>query len=293
MKVSAYRMREFKITEYDNGVICWKSHFGFATEREGKCLLIGNILFLGPWTDEGGGFFKREFFDLLKNLPQWEKTDYYSPHVEIYSCDNGQKVSLEEVHQNQMRISSGRWNALSPPKPSGSVPFFYRLNRYEIVWARDDRVSWKTWGGPNSIRSGKCVMREDILFIGLTDREQTFAKKKFLAHLKSLPPWDRTRYYCRGLDLRSCRMQQVPSLDEIGGSPNICFPIDEKGDFRGFPFPRKIASSHCISETISKFHSYRRRASDIALPRLLAFVSCVGALTLDSLNKLRHKGKRK
>ena len=293
VKTSTYRLCEYKITEYDNGLLCWESHFGFAAEREGRCFLIGNILFLGPWESEKAGLFKREFFDHLKKLPQWEKTDYYSPHVEIYSCDNGWKVPLEAVHQNQMGKASSHGTEMSPQKPSGKASFSYRLNRYEIVRGRDDRVSWKTWGGSNKIRSGRCVIMEDILFIGSTDKEQTFLKKKYLSHLKSLPVWDCTRYYCRRLDLHSCKMRQGLRLEEDGGSPNIGPSIDIKGVFSKFPFAQKVASYDFISETISKIHSCRGRVYDIALTRLVAFLSCVGALTLDSLKKLKHKWKSK
>ena len=126
IKKTLYRLSEYRITEYADGSLCWTSHYGFASEREGRCFLVGNILFFGPWMSEDAGFFKREFLDRLKDLPVWDKTKYYSPPVEIYSCTGDGKIPLETVRRTQKDKSSNLGTASSLQDTSGNIP--YRLN---------------------------------------------------------------------------------------------------------------------------------------------------------------------
>ena len=55
-----------------------------------------------------------------------------------------------------------------------------------------------------------------ILFLGPADNRQPgFLKGEFLDHLAALPPWHRTTWYCREIDLRRSRDGQPPTIEEM------------------------------------------------------------------------------
>ena len=73
----------------------------------------------------------------------------------------------------------------------------YRLGHYEIVEKDDGALSWKSHGGFASIKTGKCFIEGDILFLGYPlGEEHGQLKNEFLNHLSRLPTWRRTTYYC-------------------------------------------------------------------------------------------------
>ena len=79
------------------------------------------------------------------------------------------------------------------------------MKRYFSSWNADGQIFWKTYGGPGMVKMGMCLIIEDILFIGPTQKEQiNFSKREFLAHLKLLPEWNETKYYSPKLSIREC-----------------------------------------------------------------------------------------
>jgi hypothetical protein len=216
MKISIYKLGEYKIMESDTGELRWEAHFGIAVRQEGMCFKKGAILFIRPAESQRDGFLKLEFSDHLKGLPPWLKTKYYCGNVEVFHCKTGKKVSTEEMRL--WMLNQGREgenialscrtgddsNDLSSLMSRENVTF--RLQRYEIIKKTDAQIVWKTHAGPNTVSSGNCIILEDILFIGSRQTEQSnLNKRQFLANLQQLPKWDQTRYYCPKLSLHDCK----------------------------------------------------------------------------------------
>lgn len=86
---TSYGLGRFEIIEKKNGEIWWETHAGFGRLRAGKCFIVGEILFIGPYKTEKPGFLKGEFIEHLNKLPKWEKTKYYCSSYSIYNCKTG------------------------------------------------------------------------------------------------------------------------------------------------------------------------------------------------------------
>jgi hypothetical protein len=91
----SYKLARYEIIESSNGTLRWESHAGLSGLKAGKCLIIGNVLVIGPHEMEKPGFLKREFLEHLNKLPQWDKTEYYCPSHVLYSCETGVRISFD------------------------------------------------------------------------------------------------------------------------------------------------------------------------------------------------------
>ncbi|MEJ2366455.1 MAG: hypothetical protein P8017_17610 [Deltaproteobacteria bacterium] len=230
MEPSIYRLTEYKIIEGGAGGLTWEAHFGFAAEQTGKCFRKGMILFIGPAESERLGYLKGDFFDHLKQYPEWSKTKYYCRGLEVFHCKTGKRVTEVEMylwgldqrvtHEEDSILSeeAGR-SANSMSARSGKKSGAFRLRKYEMTRKGDDLVVWRTYAGPNIGRGGNCIILEDILFIGSWENERfNLIKRQFLSNLQRLPKWDQTRYFCPRLSLHDCktgaRLQAVPKNQE-------------------------------------------------------------------------------
>ena len=73
----------------------------------------------------------------------------------------------------------------------------YRLTEYKIIENEHGDLWWETHIGLGSLKSGKCFINGDILFIKPSDStEPGFLKGEFLDHLNKLPKWEKTKYFC-------------------------------------------------------------------------------------------------
>jgi len=88
-KDTSYGLGRFEIIEKKNGEIWWETHAGFGRLRAGKCFIVGEILFIGPYKTEKPGFLKGEFIEHLNKLSKWEKTKHYCSSYSIYNCKTG------------------------------------------------------------------------------------------------------------------------------------------------------------------------------------------------------------
>jgi arsenite methyltransferase len=81
----------------------------------------------------------------------------------------------------------------------------YRLGHYQIIAKDDGELCWKSHGGFASVKTGKCFIEGDILFIGQAEAEEHGQlKNEFLYHVSKLPNWTKTRYYCPSYTLVEC-----------------------------------------------------------------------------------------
>jgi hypothetical protein len=208
MEKTIYRLGEYRITEYENGMLWWETHHGLGEQRSGKCFIHDDILILGVPRHEDIGFLKLEFTAKLHKLTSWNKTRYYCFASELSDVVSGR--ALNEDILDRM-FSSADMNA-SPAKPvTANEPGAFRLGKYQITVAADSQISWQTCRGTNKLVGGQCIIKSDVLFIGPKEHENGQQNnREFLTKLKQLPQWDRTAIWSRTLALLSCE----PPLQE-------------------------------------------------------------------------------
>jgi len=82
----------------------------------------------------------------------------------------------------------------------------YRLAQYEIILESNGRIRWRAHGGFANTKSGKCFIEGNVLFIGPSEKSEAgLLKNEFREHLKRLPQWDMTKYYCPSYTLHACK----------------------------------------------------------------------------------------
>ena len=82
----------------------------------------------------------------------------------------------------------------------------YRLGEYKIIEYEHGDLWWETHIDLGSSKSGKCFINGDILFIKPSDSMGPgFLKGEFLDHLKKLPKWEKTKYYCASYKIRESK----------------------------------------------------------------------------------------
>jgi hypothetical protein len=195
MKHSSYRLGEFRIIEYENGLLWWERHHDFGVHRSGECFINGNVLIIGDWRQEENGSLIGEFLGQLKKFPVWGKTQYYCFASEIGDSNTNRKIS-EDILK---RIPSlGPSSSGKAPSPKNSTLESFRLGRYRIIRNIDGAISWQTVKEINRIIEGRCFIESGILFLGSDEKEETEEnKKEFLARLRQYPPWKSTIAWCR------------------------------------------------------------------------------------------------
>jgi hypothetical protein len=95
----------------------------------------------------------------------------------------------------------------------------YRLGEYKIIEYEHGDLWWETHIGLGSSKSGKCFINGDILFIKPSDSMGPgFLKGEFLDHLKKLPKWEKTIYYCASYKIYECKSNRSkPLFDRLDG----------------------------------------------------------------------------
>ena len=82
----------------------------------------------------------------------------------------------------------------------------YRLAEFKIIESEHGDLWWETHMGLGSLKSGKCFINGDILFIAPSDSTGPgFLKGEFIDHLNRLPKWEKTKYYCANYKIYECK----------------------------------------------------------------------------------------
>jgi len=81
-----FRIQKYEINKNPNGQVMWRTYAGFNILRTGECIILKDILFLGPWHDEQTDMVRQEFIANLKNLPQWDQTKYFCHTFPLHEC---------------------------------------------------------------------------------------------------------------------------------------------------------------------------------------------------------------
>ena len=89
----------------------------------------------------------------------------------------------------------------------------YRLGEYKIIEYEHGDLWWETHIGLGSSKSGMCFINGDILFIKPSgSMGPGFLKGEFLDHLKKLPKWEKTKYYCASYKIHECKSSRSKPL---------------------------------------------------------------------------------
>ncbi len=86
---------------------------------------------------------------------------------------------------------------------------FYKLGENKIIESNTGVLMWEAHFGLGAFQEGRCFRKGSILFIGPAESGHLgFLKGEFIDHLKPLPAWLKTKYYCRGLEVYHCKTGQ-------------------------------------------------------------------------------------
>jgi hypothetical protein len=206
-----YRLGEYRIAEYENGLLQWEKLFNFGVQRSGKCFILGNILIIGHWGHEEVGYLQLEFFEQLEKLPAWNKTRYYCFSSELLNVSNGQNLTNDYLESILRSINSASLKS----EINVSIGAF-RLGRYQITVNDNGKVSWQTYEGLDRVVGGQGAVESGLLLIGPQEHEDIYqSKREFLSKLTQLPKWDKSMAWCRSLMLRPCHVevQQTQNSD--------------------------------------------------------------------------------
>ncbi len=242
---AAYRLRSYRITEYEPGVIWWETHFDFGKQRGGECFVCGNILILKTWSQEKDGLLIGEFLDQLRKLPPWDKTPYYCFASELLDTLTARGLTSDQL--KQMLFWMNRQKP-GPNGPQGLLPGSFRINRYRITVSDEGAISWQTARGADKIIGGPGSIESGILFLEpMQGDEIKQSRQDFLSHLSRLPQWTVTQAWCRYSALRSCQERhQIGSQGKVISRPErIDRPIDT-GTFSISPKNQKKETSQAI-----------------------------------------------
>lgn len=108
----SYKLGQHEIIKKTNGQVWWKTYSGSGSLREGRCLVAGEILFLGSGETEEPGNLKHAFLKRLDWLPEWKTTRFYCPNGVICDCRTGKSLIGEE---------EGRLSGKTTGVPTGDV----------------------------------------------------------------------------------------------------------------------------------------------------------------------------
>ena len=302
-----YRLGEYKIIENNIGGLSWEAHSGIGVLRSGICFIKGNILFIGPVEKRQEGFLKLEFLENIKTNPFWLKTKYFCSDPDIFHCLNGKKVNREERLLWQFQRGKERNNKNNlcnfkdciPAKESEETSF--RLQKYKITKYKNGNIVWSSNVGANIIKSGQCIILEDIIFLCPPTDSLSTNKRQFTADLQKLQEWNLTSYYSPRNSLQECertneiwskkksfiKRRSLPGKDsETRGhfKGNEQKPAENLGNLRQTAEPDSTS-------TPPVRHSNKRYILPVAL--FIMIISLLSALSITHLLEHRSDGHKK
>ena len=138
----------------------------------------------------------------------------------------------------------------------------YRLGNFILVERNGTTLSWVTHSPFGGQRSGRCYILGNILVLLPCDHvEPGYLKLEFHGHLRKVPQWTKTTYYCYAASLMRIGLLQRLTCEEI----------------------KQIANNKNIHETIDQAEpsTYRLNRYKIIVHHNLA----ISWQTIDGLNK--------
>ena len=133
----------------------------------------------------------------------------------------------------------------------------YRLGEYRISEFADDRLWWDAHSSFGMLAKGQCFVYGDILVMGARCYEENgFLILEHLNTLKSLPLWNRTRYYCyasalldvtTGRNINEDGLHRLDSLPPEASEKSRVITSDRLETFRLWQYQISIAPEGDIS----------------------------------------------
>ena len=100
--------------------------------------------------------------------------------------------------------------------------FNYRLGHFIYIERNGITLSWVTHSSFGGQRSGRCYILGNILVLLPCDHvEPGYLKLEFHEHLRKLPQWTKTIYYCFAASLMRIGMLQSLTREEITVQHNL------------------------------------------------------------------------
>lgn len=97
LKPGCWRLQQYEIDVESNNQICWKKYAGLKNFSVGECIVLEDILFLESGQSEEPNSNKRQFFEHLKKMPEWQQTAYFAPKL----SPNDIQIEIEFAHDRK------------------------------------------------------------------------------------------------------------------------------------------------------------------------------------------------
>jgi len=146
-----FHLDRYKITVGENSIISWQTIGELNRTISGKCFTESGILFIGLKENElDEGQSRKNFFNELKLLPQWDKTFAWGHYGSLRICENSRpkksykaiwKPEYMKTHLNKNRPFLHRQKFR---KEIGSEIKVSLIDSLKTAWQRI--VDWKIWG---------------------------------------------------------------------------------------------------------------------------------------------------
>jgi hypothetical protein len=129
----------------------------------------------------------------------------------------------------------------------------YRLGRYKITESSNGGLRWESHSGFSETRTGACYIEGNILIIGPWDDEKPgFLKREFMEHLKPLPAWEKTDYYCPSRAISRCGTAEKRSFSsEMRPKQDVSFRSPARKIVPKRPDASQIANGRVKRESLS------------------------------------------
>jgi hypothetical protein len=118
----------------------------------------------------------------------------------------------------------------------------YRLGEYLITVSDNGQIEWQAHAPLAMERRGNCFILGNILILGqCRDEDHGYLKMEFHDHLRKLPQWTKTDFYCSSVNLldiitsqvaKEEFLQQMSMLARIKGATVDSTTIVKRGAFR-------------------------------------------------------------
>jgi len=116
-----FRLGKYKITVTDNGDVSWQTYGGLDRVGGGPCVIESDVLFIGAQEYDEGDRSKREFLNILHQLPKWDKSVAWCRGLVLRTCQHQQQKVKPATIQSQ----DARENYSCNEKPSATFSARY------------------------------------------------------------------------------------------------------------------------------------------------------------------------
>ena len=104
---------------------------------------------------------------------------------------------LKNNESNLKEVTNNKYKSI---KADRSRDLSYKIGRYEIIERNNGQLLWKTYGGLNRLKEGRCYINGSILFLEHGIAEQSgFKKREFLKKTNSIAGLEQNKVFLHEL----------------------------------------------------------------------------------------------